>query len=161
MKKATKKNKRFYRHKQKQVQQTMRRLDRRDGLDDLFDQMQRFAEEVQERGMNLADRGGIPVDVQEDEETVTITADMPGVEKEDINLKADEDGISITAEHEADVKEENEKYVRRERSRRRYQRTVKWSTDVDPESVTAHYDNGVLEIKADKEDTPSHSIDIE
>lgn len=138
----------------------MRRLDRRDGLDDLFDQMQRFAEEVQERGKNLADRG-IPVDVQEDEETVTVTADMPGVEKEDINLKADEDGISITAEHEADVKEENEKYVRRERSRRKYQRTVSWPTDIDPESVTANYDNGVLEITADKEDSPSHSIDIE
>jgi len=138
----------------------MRRLDRRDGLDDLFNQMQRFAEEVQERGMNLTERG-IPVDIQEDDETVTLTADMPGVEKEDINLKADEDGISITAEHEASVEEENEKYVRRERRRRTYQRTVSWPTDVDPESVTAHYENGVLEIKADKEDTPSHNIDIE
>ncbi len=138
----------------------MRRLDRRDGLDDLFNQMQRFAEEVQERGMNLADKG-IPVDIQEDDETVTVTADMPGVEKEDINLKADEDGISITAEHEASVEEENEKYVRKERQRRTYQRTVKWPTDIDPESVTAHYENGVLKITADKEDTPSHDIDIE
>ncbi len=138
----------------------MRRLDRRDGLDDLFNQMQRFAEEVQERGMNLADKG-IPVDIQEDDETVTVTADMPGVEKEDINLKADEDGISITAEHEASVEEENEKYVRKERQRRTYQRTVNWPTDIDPESVAAHYENGVLEITADKEDTPSHDIDIE
>ena len=138
----------------------MRRLDRRDGLDDLFNQMQRFAEEVQERGMNLADPG-IPVDIQEDEETVTVTADMPGVEKEEINLKADEDGISITAEHEASVEEENEKYVRKERRRRTFQRTVSWPADIDPESVTAHYENGVLKITADKEDTPCHDIDIE
>ncbi len=138
----------------------MRRLDRRDGLDDLFNQMQRFAEEVQERGMNLTEKG-IPVDIQEDDETVTVTADMPGVEKEDINLKADESGISITAEHEASLEEENEKYVRKERQRRTYQRTVSWPTDIDPESVTANYENGVLTITADKEDTPSHNIDIE
>lgn len=138
----------------------MRRLDRRDGLDDLFNQMQRFAEEVQERGMNITERG-IPVDIQEDEETVTITADMPGVEKENINLKADDETISITAEHEADVKEENEKYVRRERRRKTYQRTVRWPVEVDPETVTANYENGVLKITADKEEAPSHNIDIE
>lgn len=138
----------------------MRRLNRRDGLDDIFNQMQRFADELQERGMNLAERG-IPIDIQEDEEEVKIIADMPGVEKENINLKADGDGVSITAEHEADIKEENEKYVRRERSRKTYQRTVHWPVEVDPESVTANYENGVLEITADKEDTPSHNIDIE
>lgn len=138
----------------------MRRLNRRDGLDDIFNQMQRFADEIQERGMNIAERG-IPVDIHEDDETVTITADMPGVEKEDISLKADEDGVSITAEHEADIKEENEKYVRRERSRKTYQRTVHWPVEVDPATVTANYENGVLEITAEKEESPSHSIDIE
>jgi len=138
----------------------MRRLDRHDGLDDIFEQMQRFAEEVQERGMKIADRG-IPVDIQEDEETVTVTADMPGIEKEAISLTADEDTLSITAEHKADLKEENEKYVRRERTRKAYQRTLRWPVEVDPESVSAEYSNGVLEITADKEDTPTHNIDIE
>jgi len=138
----------------------MRRLDRRDGLDDIFEQMQRFAEEVQERGMKMADRG-IPVDIQEDGETVTVTADMPGIEKEAISLTADEDTLSITAEHKADLKEENEKYVRRERTRKAYQRTLRWPVEVDPESVSAEYSNGVLAITADKEETPTHNIDIE
>ncbi|MFQ3307889.1 MAG: HSP20 family protein [Candidatus Nanohaloarchaea archaeon] len=138
----------------------MRRLNRRDGLDDIFEQMQRFAEGVQEKGMSLAE-SGIPVDIQEDDEEIKITADLPGVQKEDINLKADEDGISITAEHEAEIEEENEKYVRRERSRKTYQRTVRWPAEVNPESITANYENGVLKITAEKVESEGHNIDIE
>lgn len=127
----------------------MRRLDRRDDLDDVFDQMQKMFNQFQD----LADfRSNVPVNVKEEDGEIVVTADLPGVQKEDINLKADSDGLEISAESTEEVKEENEKYLRKERSSRTYRRRVAWPTEVDPETVSAEYSDGVLEVRAEKEE---------
>lgn len=127
----------------------MRRLDRRDNLDDVFDQMHKMFNQFQD----LADfRSNVPVNVKEEDGQIVVTADLPGVQKEDINLKADQDGLEISAESTEELKEENEKYLRRERSSRHYRRRVAWPAEVDPETVTANYRDGVLTVTADKEE---------
>jgi HSP20 family protein len=136
----------------------MRRLDRRDGIDDVFDHMQKMFNQFQD----MADfRGSMPVNMKEENGEVVVTADMPGVQKEDINLKADSDGLEISAESSEEIKEENEKYLRKERSSRTYRRRVAWPTEVDPESVTAEYNDGVLTIRADKEESEGWDVEIE
>lgn len=136
----------------------MKRLDRRDGIDDVFDQMQKMFNQFQD----MADfRGGMPVNVKEEDGEVVVSADMPGVQKEDINLKADSDGVEISAEAREEVREENEKYIRKERSSRKYRRRVAWPTDVDPESISAEYSDGVLTVRADKEDNEDWDIEVE
>lgn len=141
----------------------MRRLRRDDTFEDFFKQMEDFFDEFQEFGRDVA--GGmtskVPVDIHEEDGRYVITADLPGVEKEDINVKADEKSVEISADVNQEVKEEGENYVRRERSTRAYRRNVRWPQPVDPESITAEYDNGVLEISAEKQEDSGRDIDVE
>lgn len=145
----------------------MRKM-RRDSIDDLFDQMQNLFNEFQDVGRDVskdfADRAmgrGMPIDVQEKDGKIVVKADLPGVEKEDINLKADSDRLEISAESTQEVKEENEKYFKRERASRSYRRTLSWPAEIDPETVNASYDEGVLTVEAKRADSGGMSIDIE
>ena len=141
----------------------MRRLKRTDGVEDLFDQMQKMFEEVQDTGRGLASdfTGSLPVDIEEEDEEYIMTADLPGVEKDEINITGDESSVEISAESEAEMKEENEKYIRRERRSRTFRRTVAWPQPVDPETISAEYDEGVLTITADKQENGGKTIEVE
>lgn len=133
----------------------MRRLDRRDGFDDVFEQMRKMFDQVQDFA-----GGGMPVDIKEENGKVVVTADIPGVQKEDIDLKADSEKLEIAAQSSQEVKEENEKYLRQERSAKRYRRSISWPSPVDAESVTAEYQDGVLRVEAEKEEQEGRDIDI-
>jgi len=137
----------------------MRRLRRQDESD-VMDHFQRMFEEMQEMGKNIVPGGQMPVDIREENREIIITADMPGVQKEDISLKADDDQIEITAEGSQEIKEENEKYIRKERSKRMFRRTVQWPSKIDSDTVEASYKDGVLEITADKEGSEGKDIEI-
>ncbi len=135
---------------------------RRDPFDDLTDRMQNIFEEFQDMGRDLTGLSGVPVDVHKDDGEIIVKADLPGINKENLSLKADKDTLEIAAEGSEEVEEENEKYFRRERARRTYRRTVPWPTTVDPESITAEYSDGVLTVTAEiEEEDDSREIDIE
>lgn len=134
----------------------MRRLDRRDSFDDVFEQMQKMFNQVQDFA-----GGGMPVDIKEEDGNVVVTADLPGVQKEDIDLKADSETLEIAAESSKEVKEENEKYLRQERSAKRYMRTINWPSPVEPDTVSAKYQDGVLRVEAEKSEEEGQNIEIE
>ncbi|MFB6144955.1 MAG: Hsp20/alpha crystallin family protein, partial [Candidatus Nanohaloarchaea archaeon] len=138
-----------------------RRLNRQDSVDDIFDQMQNMFNQFQNIGQEFNISTGVPVDITEKDGKVVVTADLPGVQKEDINLKADQDGVEITAESSEEMREENEKYLRRERSSRSYRRKVSWPADIDPDSIKAEYSDGVLTITAEKEDSENWDVEVE
>ncbi|MEM3030594.1 MAG: archaeal heat shock protein Hsp20 [Candidatus Micrarchaeia archaeon] len=71
------------------------------------------------------------VDVIQEKEVVTVIAELPGVAKEDIHLKATEDKLSI----KVDTPE------------RKYSKTVHLPVKVKPETAKASYKNGVLDVK--------------
>jgi len=76
------------------------------------------------------------VDIIEEEETIKIIADLPGVEKEDINIEATESEVRISAE----------------RGERKYFKVVKLPARVRPDTAKASYKNGVLTITIEKEE---------
>jgi HSP20 family protein len=117
-------------------------------------------DEMQEMGKNMMPNENMPVDIREEENKVIISADIPGVSKEDISLKADEEKLEITAEGSQEIKEENEKYIRKERSQRMYRRTIPWPKSIDTDTVEASYEDGVLEVEADKEESDSKDVEI-
>lgn len=138
----------------------MRRM-RRDSIDDMFDRMQNLFDEFQGMGREMAGFKGMPVDVHEEDGKIVMEADLPGVSKEDINLKADADKVEVNAEASHTVEEENEKYYRRERSSRTFHRTVSWPSSIDPETVTAEYEDGVLRVSAEKSGSEGRDVEIE
>ena len=90
------------------------------------------------------------VDIKETDKEVIVTADMPGIEKKDIDLDITEDMISIKAEkkHEAEIKKEG--FYRQERSYAGFARQFALPAKVIAEKAEAKLKDGVLEITIPK-----------
>ena len=94
----------------------------------------------------------IKVDVVEKDDAFKVHADLPGVKKEDINVRIDGNRVQIDAEarREKDVKEDGGKVVRSERYYGTVSRVFTLSQDVDDAKAVAKYDNGVLTLDLPK-----------
>src|SRR5713226_734653 len=88
-----------------------------------------------------------PVDIYEDEHTITLKLDVPGVEEKDIDVRIQDNTLTVHGERKIE-KEEN--YRRVERQYGGFTRSFTLPSSVDPGQVNAHYDNGVLKISLAK-----------
>ena len=82
-----------------------------------------------------------------DEKSALITAELPGLEVKDIDLKILEDTLTISGERSTDDLPENTTYHRRERGAGKFSRSLKLPYTVDTKQVKASFKDGVLEIK--------------
>lgn len=74
------------------------------------------------------------VDVMEEEKDLVIVAELPGVEKEDINLHASENHLTVSVDT----------------TERKYHKELRLPTKVDSKSARASHKNGVLEVRLKK-----------
>jgi HSP20 family protein len=87
------------------------------------------------------------VDVEERGDDIIVTADMPGVDKSEIQINVTEDNVlEISAEKKTESKKEEQGYIRRERNYSRYYRAIRLPVPVDKTKAKASYNNGVLEV---------------
>lgn len=99
----------------------------------------------------LLDRGRtFPVDIYETDKYYTIEAGLPGVKPEDIQITALGDTLTIHATHKSEEKKETRNYVRRERSEGEVSRTISLPAAIEPETVEATYEHGVLKLHIPK-----------
>ncbi len=89
-------------------------------------------------------------DVQETDSEVIITAELPGVNKEDIKINATEHEVEIEAEVKREEEEKKAGYVRSERQYSKFYRCLTLPAEVDPSKAKATYKNGVLELRLPK-----------
>ena len=113
---------------------------------------------------NVMDRSeiGFRTDVKEKDDKYIIDAELPGMDKEDINVEMDDNYLTITANNEYYEEEENEGYIRRERRKGNYRRSF-YIENIKEDGVEAEYDNGILEITLPKKEetvTKKKTIDI-
>jgi HSP20 family protein len=94
----------------------------------------------------------IRVDVVEKDGAFKVHADLPGVKKEDINVRVDGNRVQIDAEarREKDVKEDSGKVVRSERYYGKVSRVFTLSQEVDEAKTVAKYEDGVLTLDLPK-----------
>ncbi|KUK16634.1 MAG: Small heat shock protein [Thermococcus sibiricus] len=90
------------------------------------------------------------VDIFDSGEEFVITAELPGVKKEDIKVRVLEDTVYIEAQVKREQELEKEGAVRIERYYSGYRRTIRLPEEVIPEKAKAKYNNGVLEIRVPK-----------
>lgn len=90
------------------------------------------------------------VDVYEENGNIVVKAEVPGLKKEDIEVTATEDSISIKGEFKQEQKVEDKGFYRQERRFGRFFRTIPMPTAVNPEQVKAGFKDGVIEITAPK-----------
>jgi HSP20 family molecular chaperone IbpA len=96
--------------------------------------------------------GSVPaVDIREAENAWNIEAELPGFEEENISVQVEGGILSIEAKMEEDAKDENGKYLVRERRRSSYSRSFKLPENAESESVSASFKNGVLSLSVQKQ----------
>jgi HSP20 family protein len=124
-------------------------VDFRKNFDDLVDRF--FSEPVFSIPKLFSEKNWYPnVDVSEDKRDIVVKAEIPGVDKEDIDLSLDGRFLTIRGEKKHEKEESDEHYHRVESSFGFYKRTIELPADVDESKVDAKYKNGVLKIKLRK-----------
>lgn len=92
------------------------------------------------------------IDVSEKDDAYQVKADIPGVKKEDINVRIDGNVVQIDAEvkREKETKGNGDKVLRSERYWGNISRTFSLAQDVDDSKVQAKYADGVLSLELPK-----------
>ena len=123
---------------------------------DLDDLLGKFYEEFP----FVANGNSFRVDVRESDNYYVVEADLPGIKKENIGLKFQNGYLMISAKKE-DSKETigEEKYIHKERSYGEFVRSL-YMDDADENSVTAKFENGVLNIQVAKLVKPKQDNNI-
>ncbi|MFB6122524.1 MAG: Hsp20/alpha crystallin family protein [Haloferacaceae archaeon] len=121
----------------------MRGNDRDDPFGDIFDEIERMMNEMTgDDGAGFASE--THVDVHDEDDVVRLVADLPGVEKDAIDLKCDGETLTISAAS----------------PRREYDERIRLPARVDEHSAAATFNNGVLQVTFDKIGD-SADIDVE
>ncbi|MGZ4926622.1 MAG: Hsp20/alpha crystallin family protein [Halobacteriota archaeon] len=92
------------------------------------------------------------VDILDLGDALQVVADMPGVQKEDIEINLTPERIEISAESSTETERKEEDYTYRERGYASYRRMLDLPADVLPDKAEATFKNGVLEVKLPKKE---------
>ncbi|MCD6461335.1 MAG: Hsp20/alpha crystallin family protein [Thermoplasmata archaeon] len=92
------------------------------------------------------------VDVMDTGKAVEITVDLPGMDKDDVEITVDEDSVVVKAETREDREEKGKNYYRRERGVRSFYRRIPLPVPVDTDGGEADMRNGVLHISLPKKE---------
>lgn len=102
-----------------------------------------------------------PVDVQETTDSITIKAELPGMQKEDIKIHFVNNQLTIQGERKQEKREEEARYLKVERSYGAFCRTFTLDIPVEHDQIKANYKEGILEIVLPKkEETRPKEIEI-
>ncbi len=95
--------------------------------------------------------GNLPrVNIVEQNEGFKLELQAPGYAKEELKLNVKEDVLTISAEQEQKDEQENERYTRREFSKRSFTRSFRLPELVDADGIKAEHINGVLSVSIPK-----------
>jgi HSP20 family protein len=90
------------------------------------------------------------MNVSETEKEIRITAELPGVSQDDVDVNLDDDVLTIRGEKRFEQENEKENFHFVERSYGTFQRSLRLPFPVDPEQVRATFENGVLTVTLPK-----------
>ncbi len=90
------------------------------------------------------------VDVYEDEHNITLKIEVPGIEEKDIDVRIENNTLTVHGERKFEKEEKEENYRRVERQYGSFTRSFNLPSTVNPENISANYDKGVLKIKLAK-----------
>jgi HSP20 family protein len=132
---------------------------------DFFSQFEEFINEFDKGSVPTSLSRGIgadfspAIDLEEKEGNYLISADLPGIKKEDIRIELNDNMLTISGERTREVKSEG-KYT--ERSYGKFSRSFSLPGQVSAEKISAQFNDGVLQVTVPKsEGTRSRAIKIQ
>jgi HSP20 family protein len=136
-----------------------RRQEDENTLLDLRSQMNRLFDEFFEQPFGLSPFFGESsligdfaprLDISETDKEITISAELPGIEPEDIDISLDRNTLTISGEKQVQEQEKNQRYYRIERSYGSFHRSIPLPNEVDEDKIDASFKRGVLKVKMPK-----------
>lgn len=125
----------------------------------MLDEMERFMRSFRTQGDD--DMRSLTCDVDETDDEFLITADLPGVKKDDVSIEVNGRNLIIHAERHRDESGETRHRHFTTRYFGSYERSVYLPDNVDKDEISASFHNGVLEISMPKtEAEQSNQIEI-
>lgn len=130
--------------------------DYRRQIDRVFDRLMREFDrdpltalaQLPARLANLADWP--PIDIAEDDRSLTVRVDVPGLSLDDLNVEMSGNVLTIRGQREDEWSDNERGVVRRERVSGTFARAIQLPSYVDPSRIQASYDNGTLTITIPK-----------
>ncbi|MBI4720142.1 MAG: Hsp20/alpha crystallin family protein [Chitinivibrionia bacterium] len=120
---------------------------------DFFPVVRRFFEE-EEEGLSVP-----KTNISEDDKEFTLTMELPGVSKKDVEISVD--GDALTVEADRTEKFESKNLVRAEIRTEKFRRTFQIGSKIDREAIKAKLENGILMLTLPKKaETVGRKIDI-
>ncbi len=102
------------------------------------------------------------VDIFEDKENVVLTAEVPGLSKEEIDIQVSDNQLTIRGERKMEHEESKEGYRRVERCYGTFSRSFNLPDTIDQENIQAAYEEGVLKVTLPKmEKAKPRQIDVD
>ena len=113
---------------------------------DIFDPFRSFDEEF-----GRAAYAPCRTDIKDEGDKYIMETELPGFDKKDIGIDINGDILTLSAKHETNTEDKDEKgkYIRRERSYGSYKRSFDL-TGVDADKISAEYTNGILTLTMPK-----------
>jgi len=91
-----------------------------------------------------------PVDIYEDEHNITLKIEVPGIDEKDIDVRIENNTLTVHGERKIEKEEKEENFRRVERQYGGFTRSFTLPSSVDTGQVSADYDKGVLKINLAK-----------
>ncbi len=96
--------------------------------------------------------GNLRTDIKETDEAYLLDVEMPGFKKEEVSAEFEDGYLTINAKktQENETKDENEKYVKKERYSGECKRTYYMGQNIDQEKISAKFEDGILKLNVPK-----------
>lgn len=133
-------------------------------IDRMFDSMfEEFYNRAKLPSFLSMNSGDMKVDIKENEKEFILEAELPGVDKNNINLELKDDVLTISVERNEEVNEEKENYIRKERRYGSMSRSF-YVDDINEDEIKAKFENGILYVtlpKLESKGPKNNKIQIE
>jgi HSP20 family protein len=116
--------------------------------------LQRNNQRSAQQPVSLRNLWAPQVELFERGNNIVVRAELPGLNKDDVDVEVDDDALIIRGERHNDVEEEQEGYYRSERSYGSFYRAIPLPEGVDPNACNATFKDGVLEVTLQKPTQP-------
>jgi len=90
------------------------------------------------------------VDIYEDPQKVVLKLEVPGIDQKDLDIRVENNTLTVKGERKFDAEEKQENFHRIERAYGSFYRAFTLPTTVDTENITANYNAGVLKLELKK-----------
>lgn len=115
-----------------------------------FELMRRFTDEMDRVFSGFGHEEGRiwapAIEVRQKDNNLVVTAELPGLRKEDVKIEVTDDGLIIQGERKREEERREEGFYHSERSYGRFRRLIPLPQDAEIEKVSAQFNDGILEV---------------